>query len=72
MQNARKLGVNMSIKLHYLRNHLDKFPDNSGNYSEEQEERFQRNLKVMEERFKRRWDRDMMADYCWCLKREKL
>ncbi|GBP39303.1 hypothetical protein EVAR_20531_1 [Eumeta japonica] len=40
----------MSIKLHYLRNHLDKFPDNLGNYSEEQGERFHQDLKVMEER----------------------
>ncbi|GBP78313.1 hypothetical protein EVAR_52368_1 [Eumeta japonica] len=39
----------MSIKLHYLRNHLDKFPDNLGNYSEEQGERFHQDLKVMEE-----------------------
>ncbi|GBP60164.1 hypothetical protein EVAR_41854_1 [Eumeta japonica] len=41
----------MSIKLHYLRNHLDKFPDNLGNYSEEQGERFHQDLKVIEERY---------------------
>ncbi|GBP10723.1 hypothetical protein EVAR_6281_1 [Eumeta japonica] len=41
----------MSIKLHYLRNHLDKFLDNLGNYSEEQGERFHQDLKVMEERY---------------------
>ncbi|GBP32667.1 hypothetical protein EVAR_16829_1 [Eumeta japonica] len=38
----------MSIKLHYLHNHLDKFPDNLGNYSEEQNHQ---DLKVMEERY---------------------
>lgn len=60
----------MSIKLHYLRNHLDKFPDNLGNYSEEQGERFHQDLKVMEERYQGRWDCHMMADYCWSLKRD--
>ncbi|GBP06892.1 hypothetical protein EVAR_92784_1 [Eumeta japonica] len=34
LTNFQTLGANMSIKLHYLRNHLDKFPDNLGNYSE--------------------------------------
>lgn len=27
LTNFRTLEANMSIKLHYLRNHLDKFPD---------------------------------------------
>ncbi|GBP33781.1 hypothetical protein EVAR_25382_1 [Eumeta japonica] len=70
LTNFQTLGANMSIKLHYLRNHLDKFPDNLGNYSEEQGERFQQDLKVMEERYQGRWDCHMMADYCWSLKRD--
>ncbi|GBP21209.1 hypothetical protein EVAR_84332_1 [Eumeta japonica] len=49
LTNFQTLGANMSIKLHYLHNHLDKFPDNLGNYSEEQGERFHQDLKVMEE-----------------------
>ncbi|GBP00205.1 hypothetical protein EVAR_832_1 [Eumeta japonica] len=68
LTNFQTLGANMSIKLHYLRNHLDKFPDNLGNYSEEQGERFHQDLKVMEERYQGRWDCHMMADYCWSLK----
>ncbi|GBP56911.1 hypothetical protein EVAR_33967_1 [Eumeta japonica] len=48
----------MSIKLHYLRNHLDKFLDNLGNYSKEQGERFHQDLKVMEERYQGRPARD--------------
>lgn len=70
LTNFQTLGANMSIKLHYLRNHLDKFPDNLGNYSEEQGERFHQDLKVMEERYQGRWDCHMMADYCWSLKRD--
>ncbi|GBP18033.1 hypothetical protein EVAR_16979_1 [Eumeta japonica] len=70
LTNFQTLGANMSIKLHYLRNHLDKFPDNLGNYSEEQGERFHQDLKVMEERYQGQWDCHMMADYCWSLKRD--
>ncbi|KAI6650030.1 hypothetical protein LOD99_6245 [Oopsacas minuta] len=39
---------NMSIKIHYLRNHLDRFPDTQGDMSEEQGERFHQDIKVME------------------------
>lgn len=28
----RDMGVHMSLKIHFLANHLDFFPDNMGNY----------------------------------------
>ncbi|UYV68576.1 hypothetical protein LAZ67_6000124 [Cordylochernes scorpioides] len=62
------LGVNMSIKVHYLHSHLDKFPDNLGAYSDEQGERFYQDMKVMEERYQGVCH--MMADYCWNLSRD--
>lgn len=68
--NFKKLGANMSIKLHYLHSHLDRFPDNLGDYSEEQGERFHQDIKTMEERYQGRWDHHMMADYCWTLQRD--
>lgn len=64
------LGCNMSIKLHYLHSHLDRFPDNLGDVSEEQGERFHQELSTMEERYRGRWDIHMMADYCWSIHRE--
>lgn len=70
LQNFEKLGTNMSIKLHYLHSHLDAFPDNLGDYSEEQGERFHQDIKTMEERYQGRWDHHMMADYCWTLQRD--
>ena len=70
MSSFRKLGCNMSIKVHYLHSHLDKFPENLGDVSEEQGERFHQHIKVMEERYQGRWDCIMMADYCWSLKRD--
>ncbi|UYV72233.1 POLD1 [Cordylochernes scorpioides] len=42
LSSYQALGVNMSIKVHYLHSHLDKFPDNLGAYSDEQGERFHR------------------------------
>jgi len=65
-----KLGANMSIKLHYLFSHLDRFPQNLGDFSDEQGERFHQDIKVMEERYQGRWDQHMMADYCWNLLRD--
>lgn len=66
----RDLGCNMSIKVHFLNSHLDRFPENLGAVSDEQGERFHQDLMVMEERYQGRWDRNMMADYCWSIQRE--
>jgi len=70
MKNLQLLGCNMSIKLHFLNVHIDYFPENLGSLSEEQGERFHQDIKEMERRYQGRWDVSMMADYCWCLKRE--
>ena len=67
--SLRRLGCRMSLKLHYLHSHLDKFLDNLGDVSEEQGERFYQDIKVMEDRYQSRWDSHMMSDYCWSLMR---
>ena len=36
LDNFKKLGCNMSIKVHFLHSHLDYFSANLGNVSEEQ------------------------------------
>ena len=66
----KDLECNMSIKLHYLYSHIDKFPENLGSMSDEQGERFHQDIKEMEIRYQGRWDAAMMADYCWSLKRD--
>lgn len=71
LESFRNLGARMSIKIHFLCSHLNYFPDNCGDYSEEQGERFHQDIKMMEERYQGRWDINMMADYCWCLKRDE-
>ena len=65
----KDLGCNMSIKVHYLHSHLDHFPKNLGDLSEEQGERFHQDIRVMEEWYQGRWDAMMLADYCWSLQR---
>jgi len=41
----------MSIKVHFLFNHVERFPDNLGDVSDEQGERFHQDIKIMEERY---------------------
>ena len=70
----------MSIKVHFLHSHLEKFgenlkiwfPENLGALSDEQGERFHEDVKEMEERYQGRWDAVMLADYCWSIKRDSV
>ena len=66
----QKIGANMSIKVHFLHAHLDRFLANLGDVSDEQGERFHQDIKVMENRYQGYWNTKMMADYCWSLKRD--
>ena len=70
LENFKELNVNMSIKVHFLYSHLDKFPENLGSVSDEQGERFHQDMRDMEERYQGRWDAHMMADYCWSIARD--
>ncbi|KYN14472.1 hypothetical protein ALC57_13323 [Trachymyrmex cornetzi] len=70
LQDFKELGCNMSLKLHFLNSHLSFFPQNLGDVSEEQGERFHQDIKNMERRYQGRWNSHMLADYCWNLERE--
>ena len=69
LNEYQRLGTNMSIIVHFLHNHLDEFPPNCCDVSDEQGDRFHQDIKEMENRYQGRWDAQMMADYCWSLKR---
>ena len=56
LEKFKRLNVHMSIKIHFLFSHLDRFPENLGAVSDEQEERFQQDIKVVEQRYQGRWD----------------
>ncbi|GFX74511.1 uncharacterized protein TNCV_3213981 [Trichonephila clavipes] len=40
LSNLKELGCNMSIKIHFLHSHLDRFPQHLGDFREVQGERF--------------------------------
>ena len=61
MHNFQALGARMSTKMHILNSHLDYFPGNCGDYSEEQGKRFHQDIRIMEERYQCRWDINMFA-----------
>ena len=63
LKNFQKLGARMSAKMHFLRSHLDYFPQKCGDLSEEQGEHFHQDIRVMEERYQGRWDVNFLADY---------
>ena len=63
LQNFQTLGARISIKLHYLFSHLNYFPGNLGDVSEEQGERFHQDIRTMQERYQGPWDVHMMAGY---------
>ena len=71
LESMKNLGSRMSIKMHFLHSHLDYFPENCGDFSEEQGERFHQDISTMEARYQGRWDVNMMADFCWSLARDE-
>ena len=52
----------MNLKLHFMDSHVEYFPENLGDYSEEQVKRFHQDIKVMEQRYQKRWAENMLAD----------
>lgn len=70
LENYKLLGCNMSLKIHFLDSHLDFFPRNPGDVSDEHGERFHQDIAAMENRYQGKWSPTMLADYCWTLKRD--
>ena len=50
-KNYKRLSCSMSYKEHFLHSHPDFFPENLGDYSEEQGECFHQDIKEMEQRY---------------------
>ncbi|GBM91236.1 hypothetical protein AVEN_258597-1 [Araneus ventricosus] len=70
IKNFKILGCSMSLKVHFLDSHLDYFPENLGEVSDEQGERFHQDIKEMERRYQGKWNISMIADYCWIPQRD--
>lgn len=56
------LTLIFSIVTH-IHNHIDRYPENLGDFIEEQGERFHQDIKTIYDRYQRRWGSHMMADY---------
>lgn len=69
LKNYNELGCLMSLKMHFLKSHLDYFSENVGAFSEEMGERFHQDFHEKEKHYQGKWNEEMMADYCWSLKR---
>lgn len=64
------MGCRMSIKLHHLHAHLERFPSNLGQMSDEQGERFHQEIFRIEQRYIGKNKISMLSNYCWSLKRD--
>ena len=62
LTNFHIWGCGMSIKIHYLFCHLDKFRENHVDVSAEQDEWFHKDIKSMDERYLGRRDRCILVD----------
>jgi hypothetical protein len=70
LEAYKRMKCNMSLKIHFLHSHLDFFPSNLGDVSDEHGERFHQDVATMEKRYKGKSTLSMLADYCWSLKRD--
>lgn len=72
LTSYHNMGCRMSLKIHFLDEHLDIFPENLGDVSDEQGERFHQDIAAIERMYQGRWDESMMSDYCWSLQRDNV
>lgn len=70
IDSFEKIKANMSLKVHFLRDHVDDFVNNLGAYSEQHGERFHQDIASMEKRYSGGSIISMLSDHCWFLIRE--
>ena len=64
LEAYKEMGCRMSLKVHFLHSHLDAFPENLGQFSDEQVERFHQGMLLLENRFQGKCHISLMAKYC--------
>lgn len=70
LQNYETIGARLSLKMHFLKSHIDFFPENLGAESDEHGERFHQDISDMEDRFNGRYVPNMLGEFCWSLLRD--
>ena len=61
------MGCRMSVKVHFLLLHLNSFPGNLDEISDEQAEQFRQEIMSMEYCYQVSWNGYMKPNYCWML-----
>lgn len=64
------MGCLMNVKLHFIHSHLDRFPANPSQSSDEMGERAHQDLQLIEKRYAGKSLLNGLCDYCWSLTRE--
>ena len=67
LKSFEKQNVNMSLKIHFLKSHLEFFPSQFSSISDEHGERFHQTMQIIEKLYQGRADPHMLADFCWRL-----
>ena len=62
LQKYKAMGCRMSLELHFLRSHLDFFPSNLDDVSDEHDERFQQDISLMEMCYQGKFSTSMMGN----------
>lgn len=70
MKKFEKLGISVTLKMHVLLSHLDRFPPNCGDYSDEQGERSHQDFLKIETQFLGKSMVNGLGAYCSSLIRE--
>ncbi|EDV19166.1 uncharacterized protein TRIADDRAFT_62396 [Trichoplax adhaerens] len=70
LSTYHSLGCRMTLKVHFLHSHLDFFPPNLGDISDEHGERFHQDIARIEKIYQGKVSPSMMGEYCWMLQRD--
>jgi len=62
LTSYKTVGCNMSQKIHFLETHLNFFPENLGEVSDENGESFHQDFMAMKKRYQGKWTSSMLAD----------
>ena len=66
----RNLGCSISVGNLLLNSHVNGFLEKSGAFHNELGKVFHQELMTMEKRYQRRWEKNIMADNCWSIRRD--
>lgn len=65
LMSFKRINVNVSLKIHFLQQHIDFFRDNLGKISDEHGERFHQQIRLIETRFQGKNVESMLAEFVW-------